>query len=78
MVSGSNERLAENLANYKTIGEGNNMLTVRAIKKSIDGALGSHGAWLLESYTDLPTSNGLNTTSMESLKETAKSHKEHE
>lgn len=72
MVSGSNERLEENLANYKIIGEGNNMLTVRAIKKSIDGALGSHGAWLLEPYTDLPTSSGLNTTSLESLKETAR------
>lgn len=72
MVSGNNERLAENLAKYRTIGEGKNMLTVRAIKKLIDGALGSHGAWLLEPYTDLPTSTGLNTTSPESITETAR------
>jgi hypothetical protein len=34
---------------------------VRSIKRSIDGALGSHGAWLLEPYTDMPTSTGLAT-----------------
>ena len=32
---------------------------VRAIKRQIDGALGAHGAWLLEPYTDLPRSTGL-------------------
>jgi predicted amidohydrolase YtcJ len=37
-----------------------------------DGALGSHGAWLLEPYTDLPTSTGLNTTPMEEIAETAR------
>ena len=41
------------------IGYGGNMLTVRAIKELIDGALGSHGAWLLEPYTDMPSSTGL-------------------
>ena len=30
-------------------------LTVRAIKKQIDGALGSRGAWMLEPYADNPT-----------------------
>ena len=34
---------------------GNGHLTVRAIKRSIDGALGSRGAWLLEPYADQPT-----------------------
>jgi hypothetical protein len=47
-------------------------LTVRAIKVTIDGALGSRGAWLLEPYTDSPESTGLNTTSVESARETAK------
>ncbi len=41
---------------------GNGHLTVRAIKRQIDGALGSRGAWLLEPYTDKPDSTGLNTT----------------
>jgi predicted amidohydrolase YtcJ len=47
------------------------MLTVRAIKVTIDGALGSHGAWLLEPYNDLPTSSGLNTIPIPSLEQTA-------
>jgi predicted amidohydrolase YtcJ len=41
----------------QTIGFGDDHVTVRAIKKAIDGALGPHGAWLLEPYSDLPTSN---------------------
>jgi predicted amidohydrolase YtcJ len=71
MVSGSNEELAEKVAGYKTINEGNKHLTVRSIKKLIDGALGPHGAWLLEPYTDLPTSTGLNTESVEEITRTA-------
>ena len=57
-----NEEMAEKLAEYRVIGYGDDHLTVRGIKKSIDGALGPHGAWLLEPYSDLPTSTGLNTT----------------
>ena len=38
--------------------EGDDYLTVRSIKRQIDGALGSHGAWLLEPYVDLPESPG--------------------
>jgi predicted amidohydrolase YtcJ len=44
----------ETLAANRVIGYGNNMLTVRAIKITADGALGSRGAWLLEPYSDLP------------------------
>jgi predicted amidohydrolase YtcJ len=54
------------------IGVAGNHLTVRAIKRLIDGALGSHGAWLLEPYADLPGSTGLNTESIEEMKATAK------
>ena len=54
--------LAQKLASLPAwSGYGDNHLTVRAIKLSIDGALGSRGAWLLEPYSDLPTSTGLNT-----------------
>ena len=42
------------LAANRVIGYGNNRLTVRAIKITADGALGSRGAWLLEPYSDLP------------------------
>ncbi|KPJ92004.1 MAG: amidohydrolase [Gemmatimonas sp. SG8_17] len=71
MLRVPNEQLAERLADYRVIGYGNNHLTVRAIKRSIDGALGPHGAWLLEPYEDLPASAGLNTSPVESVVETA-------
>ncbi len=51
---------------------GDGHLTVRAIKRQIDGALGSRGAWLLEPYTDKPDSTGLNTTPVDSIRETAR------
>jgi len=47
------------LPQYKMIAEGNDFLTVRSIKRQIDGALGAHGAWLLEPYVDLPETSGL-------------------
>jgi predicted amidohydrolase YtcJ len=53
------------------VGYGDNRLTVRAIKMQIDGALGSRGAWLLKPYSDEPASTGLNTTSIEFIKDTA-------
>jgi predicted amidohydrolase YtcJ len=61
-IRAGNEEMAEKLADYRMTGYGDHHLTVRGIKKSIDGALGPHGAWLLEPYSDLPTSTGLNTT----------------
>ncbi len=36
------------------------------------GALGSHGAWLLEPYADLPSSTGLNTDPVSDVRETAR------
>jgi len=38
---------------------------------TLDGALGAHGAWLLEPYDDLPLSTGLNTVPLASLRQTA-------
>lgn len=67
-----NEQLQEKIADYKIIGLGNNHLTVRALKQLIDGALGPHGAWLLEPYESLPSSTGLNTTPVDVIRETAK------
>ena len=60
MVQGeSNEVLAGRLPDYLMRPEGNDFLTVRSIKRQIDGALGAHGAWLLAPYADLPDSTGL-------------------
>ena len=53
MLGESNEMLNKKMSDYRMIGYGNNFLTVRAIKKYSDGALGSRGAWLLEPYDDL-------------------------
>jgi predicted amidohydrolase YtcJ len=72
MISENNERLEECLPEYKIVNVGNKRLTVRAIKCFMDGALGSRSAWLLEPYSDLPSSTGLNTISTESLRETAR------
>ena len=76
MLRGSNDSFREKLADYRMIGYGD-QLTVRAIKHSIDGALGSHGAWLLEPYADLRTSTGLNTTPVDVITETAALAMEH-
>jgi len=72
MIREGNDALKERMAQYKIIGAGGNHLTVRAIKRLIDGALGAHGAWLLEPYSDLKESAGLNTTPVELIKETAR------
>lgn len=71
MIGASNDELALKLPLYKIINAGDHRLTVRAIKRAIDGALGSHGAWLLEPYTDMPETSGLNTTSPEVISKTA-------
>ena len=72
MLSEDNESLAAGLPGYRVYREGNDFLTVGGIKRWIDGALGSHGAWLLEPYTDLPTSTGLNIVTRDELRETAR------
>jgi predicted amidohydrolase YtcJ len=72
MIRTSNDELAEKLADYPLVGYADHHLTVRALKRSIDGALGPHGAWLLEPYSDMPESRGLNTATVESVTETAR------
>ena len=71
MLSESNESLKERIADYYLVNDAENLLTVRSIKRLIDGALGARGAWLLEPYSDLSASTGLNTTSVESIEETS-------
>jgi predicted amidohydrolase YtcJ len=77
MIRQPNNLLRQNLAKYRMIDYGGGFLTVRAIKHSIDGALGSRGAWLLEPYSDQPDTTGLNTTPVATIKETAKLAIEH-
>jgi predicted amidohydrolase YtcJ len=77
MLRVNNQALAANLAKYRTIDYGDGMLTVRAIKRSIDGALGPRGAWLLEPYSDKPGDSGRNTTTAAEIRETAKLAMQH-
>jgi predicted amidohydrolase YtcJ len=72
MLRVGNDALAANMAKYRTIDYADGFLTVRAIKRSIDGALGSRGAWLLEPYADKPGDTGRNTTPVPEIQETAK------
>ena len=75
MLRTSNAILKPNLGKYRMIGVGDNHLTVRAIKRMIDGALGSRGAWMLEPYSDLPADapnrSGLATSDPADIRYTA-------
>ena len=70
MIEEKNDSLRKHLPSYKILNF-KNQLTVRAIKKYMDGALGVRGAWLLDPYTDQPTTSGLNDTPLKELYETA-------
>jgi predicted amidohydrolase YtcJ len=72
MLGDGNDVLRGKLQGYRLIGAGGGFLTVRAIKRYMDGALGSHGAWLLAPYSDAPSTSGMNTSSVDSIAETAK------
>ena len=66
------EVMAEKLEEYRMIGYGNNFLTNRCIgEKVLDGALGTHGGWLLEPYDDLPRSFGFIVTPIDEIKKSA-------
>ena len=78
MIRDSNEALAEKLAGAKTLAEGDSHFAVGGIKVSIDGALGSRGAWLLEPYSDSPESTGLNLVPVAEIHETAALAIEHD
>ena len=61
------ESLEEMLPRYFMPSQGDDYLAVRSIKRQIDGALGSHGAWLFEPYEDLPGTSGLALEPVESF-----------
>lgn len=58
---------AEIARDYPLVGAGKGFFTCRAVKAYFDGALGSYGAWLLESYQDKPGFTGQNTTPTDSI-----------
>jgi predicted amidohydrolase YtcJ len=78
MIRDSNERMAQRLAGYRLVDGYDKHLTVRAIKHTLDGALGSRGAWLLEPYSDMPSSTGLETTPLATVEATARLAMQHD
>ena len=72
MMRDSVDNLRANVAKYKAVGLNDNHLTIASIKMVADGALGSRGAWMLQPYSDSPSSVGLPTTPMESIAEIAR------
>ncbi|MBZ5601207.1 MAG: amidohydrolase, partial [Acidobacteriia bacterium] len=71
MLRESTEAVARDAARLRMIGFGDNHLTVRAIKRQIDGALGTRGAWLLNPYSDLPSTSGSATEDLADIAKTA-------
>ncbi len=67
----TNAEMAVRLPGYRLINYADGFLTVRSIKRQIDGALGAHGAWLLEPYEDLPQSTGLVLEPVDDITRTA-------
>jgi predicted amidohydrolase YtcJ len=65
------EKLEIDMPKYRAVNYGDKRFTVRAVKRAIDGALGSRGAWMLEPYADLPSTSGLNTDTPGDIRETA-------
>jgi predicted amidohydrolase YtcJ len=71
--------MAGRLDDYRMVGYGNGFLTVRSIgEKVLDGALGTHGGWLLEPYSDMPQSHGLNVVPVEEIEASARLAMEHD
>ncbi len=60
MVGGESlDDMKSKITDYRLDGYGGDKITVRSIKTVIDGALGAHGALLLEPYEDMPSTSGL-------------------
>ncbi|MEE9187464.1 MAG: amidohydrolase, partial [Bacteroidota bacterium] len=55
------------LQHGKEVGLADNKLTIRSLKLYVDGALGSRGAALIDSYSDEPGNRGLTRTSEDEL-----------
>lgn len=72
MLRHSYDEMKDHMDGFPIIGVGEGYFTCRAIKTEIDGALGSYGAWLLESYQDKPNFKGQNTTPVEEVENIAK------
>jgi predicted amidohydrolase YtcJ len=73
MVGGAPlDTLAAQLAAHRIVGFAHDHFTVRAIGEiTMDGALGTHSAWFLDPYADLPSSSGFPVTTPDQLRQIA-------
>ena len=67
-IGGDEDLWQQFLASGPFIDRTRHLLTVRAIKMYIDGALGSRGAALIEPYSDDPGNRGLTVNSLEAIR----------
>ena len=72
MARDTNSNMVINLNDHYRPLVDNEFLTVRSVKRQIDGALGAHGAWLLEPYEDLTDTSGLVLETVADIEETAR------
>jgi predicted amidohydrolase YtcJ len=77
MLRETPDKLAVDMPKYRTINYGDKRFTVRGIKRAIDGALGSRGAWMLEPYADLPSTSGMNTDPLDDIRRSAELSVQH-
>jgi predicted amidohydrolase YtcJ len=71
MLRETPDKLAVDMPKYRVVNYGDKRFTVRAVKRAVDGALGSRGAWMLAPYSDLPSTSGLNTDSLDDIRQSA-------
>ncbi|MFN7916270.1 MAG: amidohydrolase [Vicinamibacterales bacterium] len=71
MIRETPEKLEVDMPKYRVVNYGDKRFTMRAVKRTIDGALGSRGAWMLAPYADMPSTTGLNTDTPGDVRETA-------
>ena len=71
MLREPNDAILRDIPRIHMVGFADNHLTVRAIKRQIDGALGTRGTWLLARYSDLPSTVGRETEPLSDIEKTA-------
>lgn len=71
MLRETPDRLAVDLPKYRLVNHGDKRFTVRGIKFAVDGALGSRGAWMLAPYSDVASTTGFNTASLDDIRQAA-------
>jgi len=70
MLRETPDKLAVDMPKLRVVNYGDKRFTVRGIKRQIDGALGSRGAWMLQPYADLETV-GMNSDTLDDIRASA-------